>query len=185
MTKETLQKIIAGVLFLGLLIYSYFNFLLGPVNSTLETVEAEITELEDKLLAAKGKIAATNKLEKEGKAAQEYLIAAEEYFKEGTPIAWFPPMIKAFYQRMGIERTVVSNLDSRRHSGKAMSNYVSLRWEIQLPQTDFFTIGNLMAAIENEQPFSRIERLSITRNTSNPEFQLADMVINFTNKIPK
>ncbi len=185
MNKELVQKIIAGALFLGLLIYSYFNFLLGPLDSGMKETEAEIEEFEDKIQKAKAKIRLARSLEAKGVEAEEYLTAANEYFREGTPIAWFPPMIKAFFKRMGVDDIVVNNLNTQQYPGDALDNYVDLRWDIQLPETDFFTLGNLLAAIENEQPFARIEDLSISRSISDPQFQRVGLIISLANKKPE
>ncbi|MEK7474527.1 MAG: hypothetical protein AAB152_02730 [Candidatus Coatesbacteria bacterium] len=53
LTKEQQQYVAAGVLGLGLAVYSYWNFGLKPLNTEIETIHKTLTEQRDNLEKAK------------------------------------------------------------------------------------------------------------------------------------
>ena len=182
MNKDKIQKVVASVLLLGVLIYAYFAYLIGPLGEGMEQTRSQIDEMQSNVRKADNQILATRNMEEQGRQAEEFLTAAERYFREGTPIAWFPPMMKTFFERQGVDQIMVSSTGASDFESKALDGYENLKWDIQLPAVGFFQLGNLLAAIENEQPFMRVQSLSIGRTAADPQYQRVGMQISFVNR---
>lgn len=182
MSKEKVQKVILLALFGGGLLYVYFVYLLGPLGGDAERAREAIEVLREDVRKADTVIRASAQVEEEGREAEEFLASASEYFREGTPIAWFPPMITDFFRRQGIGGVVVTSRGSASYAAKALAGYDRLRWDIQFPAIDFFRLGNTLAAIENEQPFAEVTGLTIGRTAGDPALQRVGMDLSLANK---
>ena len=89
----------------------------------------------------------------------------------GEPIAWFPPRMRAFFDRQGIKETA-TRLERRDKLGEPdLSDFAACYWSIDLPSADFTPLGIALAGLENEEPLMEITRLSITTSLDSPETQ--------------
>ena len=69
LSKDQIQKLLLSAMgFVGL-VYVYFSFFLGPLNSSRDASLAQINELQDKVANSKNEMNKTAKLEKQAQAA--------------------------------------------------------------------------------------------------------------------
>lgn len=181
MNKEKIQKIVASVLTLTVLTYCYFNFLLGPQNKKITDRQEQAAKLEEEIRRADTQIARTQSLEPQGIEAEEFLARAEAFFPEGAPIAWFPPMMRKFFKRLGIEEVVLTPKGTTPAGPAALDDYEQLIWDVQLTSVDFLKAGTALAALENEQPFTAINFVQVVRGASLAE-QRVSFELAFTDK---
>jgi hypothetical protein len=171
LSKDQIQKLLLSSMgFVGL-VYVYFSFFLGPLNSSRDSALAQINELQDKVANSKNEMTKTAKLEKQAEAATSRFAALKALSPEGAPIAWFPPRIKAFFATQEIDKATARLESSASYKEADLASWMRYNWIIELPQADFSTLGKAVAALENSEPLLSITRVNIKALPEDPQFQ--------------
>jgi len=171
LSKDQIQKLLLSSMgFVGL-VYVYFSFFLGPLNSSRDASLAQINELQDKVANSKNEINKTAKLEKQAQAATTRFAALKALSPEGAPIAWFPPRVKAFFANQEIDKATARLESSASYKETDLANWMRYNWIIELPQADFSTLGKAIAGLENGEPLLSITRINIKASAEDPQFQ--------------
>lgn len=161
LSKDDIQKIsLSGLLLVGL-IYGYFTFLIGPLNFSETRNTAAIAALDAQLADARTKVLRARNLGNDARQATETLTQINEQIPDGSPIAWFPPRIRAFFERHNIKDTVIRIGSSDRPGEAALANYNNVQWTIEIPQVSFGALGIALSGLENEEMLLEITRLQI------------------------
>ena len=171
MNKEQIKKIILGAFGVIGLLYVYFAFFLGPLNKSRYSMAGRMVELQNKLTSSKAEIANVARLEANARAATARYDALLAFYPEGAPIAWFPPRIRMFFSNQQIDKSSAKLEGTTGFTGKELSSWNKYTWIIDLPQSDFGTLGRALAALENSEPLLSVTRLRIHATTEDPEFQ--------------
>jgi len=177
--KDQIQKLfLSGIGFL-VLIYVYFTFFLGPLNRGRVTAEKSIVDLQGKLAASKSDMTKAVTLEAQATTATARFAALKTLSPEGAPIAWFPPRIKILFANQQIDKaTVRLEGNSTAYVQPEMAEWNRFAWLIELPQTDFATLGKALAELENREPLLAISRVSIRAVGDDPQFQQVTLSAN-------
>lgn len=171
LTKDQVQKLALSTLGFIALVYVYFAFFLGPLNRSRASMLAKMDELQAKIGSSKGEMAKATNLERQASAATSRYAALKSLSPEGAPIAWFPPRMKVFFNTHGVDK-VTARLDSASpFKEPELSAWTRNTWIIELPQTDFITLGNAIAALENTEPLMSVTRLNMKAVADAPQFQ--------------
>jgi len=171
LSKDQLQKVfLSGIGFIVLL-YVYFSFFLGPLNKGRETADRTMQDVKSKLASSKTETAKAANLEKQAAEASERFAAMKALSPEGAPIAWFPPRMKVFFANHNIEKATVRADSNAPYKETEMAEWNRYVWQLDLPQTDFTTLGKALADLENSEPLLSIPRISIKAVADNPQFQ--------------
>lgn len=159
LTKDQIQKLALGLMMTAGLIYSFIEFLLGPLETSkaaaLKTAEA----LQPQIMAAKAQIAKTTGLSHDGPKARELAAQVLATMPEGSPVAWFPPRVADFCKDRGMER-VTTRLNYEIVE-KELVRFRSLNWNIEIPKADFMTFAAALSELENTEPLLDINSISI------------------------
>jgi hypothetical protein len=110
-------------------------------------------------------------LEKQAETATKRFAALKALSPEGAPIAWFPPRVKAFFANQEIDKATARLESSAAYKEADLANWMRYNWVIELPQTDFATLGKAIAALENAEPLMSVVRLTIKAMPEDPQFQ--------------
>ena len=175
LSKDQIQKLGLSSVGFIVLLYVYFSFFLGPLNKGRETAERTTKDLRSKLASSKAETAKAASLEKQAAAASARFAAMKELSPEGAPIAWFPPRMKLFFADHNIEKAAVRADSHSPYKETEMAEWSKYVWQIDLPQTDFVTVGRALADLENTQPLLSMPRISIKAVADNPQFQQASL----------
>jgi hypothetical protein len=171
LSKDQIKKILlCGVGFV-VLVYVYFSFFLGPLNSSRDTALAQITELQDKVANSKNEMSKTAKLEKQAETATTRFAALKALSPEGAPIAWFPPRIKTFFASQQIDKATARLEGSSAYKEADLANWMRYNWVIDLPQADYSSLGQAVVSLENSEPLLSITRINIKALPEDPQFQ--------------
>ena len=171
LTKDQIQKMgLSGIGFI-VLIYVYFSFFLGPLNSSRNAMQATITDLQGKLAGSKSEMMKATNLEKQASNATARFAAFKALSQEGAPIAWFPPRMKAFFANQSIDKVTTRLEGSAPYKEADLSTWMRYNWLIDLPQADFSTLGTALAALENSEPLLAITKITIRALPDDPQFQ--------------
>lgn len=177
LSKDDIQKIVLSALMLIGLIYSYFTFLIGPMNFRETRDLAAIEALDKKLAEAKIKLLRTRNLGQDAKAAAETLSQVNEQIPDGSPIAWFPPRIRAFCERHNIKDVVVRLGSTAKPADPTLVAYNNVTWTIEIPQTPFAVLGNALSGLENEEMLLEITHLQLSNLGDNLENQRVSLTV--------
>jgi hypothetical protein len=177
-SKDQLQKLILSSIGLVVLIYIYFSFFLGPLNKSRASMEKSIADLQVKLGSSKGEMAKAARLESEAKAATARFEAFKALSPEGAPIAWFPPRIKLFFANHQIDKATARLDNATAYKEPDLADWAKHSWAIDLPQTDFVTLGQALADLENSEPLLSISKINIKAGTEDPQFQVVSLSVN-------
>ena len=161
LTKDQIQKVILSAIGFIVLVYVYFSFFLGPLNRSRDTMLGTINEVQGKIDSSKTEIMKASNLERQATTATTRFAALQALSPEGAPIAWFPPRIKTFFANQQMDKATVRLENSGPYKEPDLANWVRHNWLIELPQADFSTLGNALAALENSEPLLSIIRLNI------------------------
>jgi hypothetical protein len=170
-SKDQIKKLMLSAMGFVVLIYVYFGFFLGPLNTSRNSTLSQIAQLQDKIAGSKTELAKTAKLEKQAEAATSRFAALKGLSPEGAPIAWFPPRMKAFFANQEIDRATARMENSGAYKESDLAGWTRYNWVIELPQTDFSTLGKAVAALENAEPLMSVMRITIKALPEEPQFQ--------------
>jgi hypothetical protein len=169
LSKDHIQKIaLGGMMFCGI-IYSYFEFLLGPLSATREQAAKDTEALVPKIAAARAQIAKTKAIEEKAPASQQVLEQVKAMIPEGAPIAWVPTKLTDLFKREGVEKASARMVGE--HSEKELSGFGKLAWSVEIPRVEFITFAAALSALENGEPLMEVQTLEIEAGRDNVQFQ--------------
>jgi hypothetical protein len=171
LSKDQFQKLFLSAVGFIVLVYVYFSFFLGPLNSSRDSALAQIDDLQGKVANSKNELTKTAKLEKQAETATSRFAALKALSPEGAPIAWFPPRIKTFFANQEIDKASARLESNSAYKEADLANWTRYGWLIELPQTDFSTLGRAVAALENGEPLLSITHINIKALSEDPQFQ--------------
>ena len=171
LNKDQIQKLMLSSIGFIVLVYVYFSFFLGPLNSSRDTALAQIDEIQTRVANSKNELIKTANLEKQADASTKRFAALKALSPEGAPIAWFPPRIKTFFVGQDIDKATARLENSTPYKEADLANWMRYNWLIELPQADYATLGKAIAALENAEPLLSITRISIKALPEDPQFQ--------------
>jgi hypothetical protein len=156
--------------FIGL-IYCYFNFFLGPLNKSRESMMKSIGELDAKTASSKTEMRKTAALEAQAKEATSRYDALKRTTDDGAPIAWFPPKVRTFFAEHHIDKVTARLEASGDFKQAQLSDWIKDTWVIELPEGDYGDLGNAIADLENREPLLSLERVTIHAVPEQPQYQ--------------
>lgn len=171
LTRDQIQKLVLSSMGFVVLVYVYFSFFLGPLNKGRTTAERTTVDLQAKLASSKTETTKASNLETQASAATTRFAALKALNPEGAPIAWFPPRMKVLFANQQIEKATVRLEGSTAFKESEMVEWNRFNWTIELPQTDFATLGKALATVENTEPLLAVTRLTIRALGDDPQFQ--------------
>lgn len=171
LTKDQIQKLMLSALGFIVLVYVYFSFFLGPLNSSRDTMLATINQVQSKIDSSKTEIMKASNLETQATSATTRFAALKSLSPEGAPIAWFPPRIKTFFANQQMDKATARLESSAPYKEADLANWTRHNWLIELPQADFSTLGKAVAALENSEPLLSITRINIRALPDDQQFQ--------------
>jgi hypothetical protein len=178
LSKDQFKKLFLSTIGFIVLIYVYFSFFLGPLNSSRDTALAQIDDLQGKVSNSKNELTKTAKLEKQAETATTRFAALKALSPEGAPIAWFPPRLKTFFANQEIDKASARLESNSPYKEADLANWTRYSWVIELPQADFSTLGKAVAALENGEPLLSITRINIKALSEDPQFQQVILTAN-------
>lgn len=178
LNKDQIQKLFLSSIGFIVLIYVYFSFFLGPLNSSRDTMLGQIAELQGKVAGSKTELTKTTNLEKQAEKATQRFAALKALSPEGAPIAWFPPRMKTFFANQEIDKATARLESSGAFKESDLANWMRYNWIIELPQAEFATLGKAIASLENSEPLLSITRITIKALPEDPQFQQVGLTAN-------
>lgn len=169
--KDQKQKIFLSTLLMFGLIYCYFNFLLDPLSKQDKANGAAIEALDGKIAKATTELKRSKAVQAQAQSAQETLAQVGDMIPEGAPIAWFPPRIRAFFDRHALKGANVRPGALDGAPDPTLHNFRTAEWTIDLPQAGVVPLGIALAGLENEEKLLEITRLQISTLADSPEKQ--------------
>ena len=171
LSKDQIKKLAVSAIGFVVLLYVYFSFFLGPLNKSRASMLASRNELRGKKESSDSEITKTANLEKQASAATIRYAALTNSSPEGAPIAWFPPRMKMFFANQQIDKTTARLESSVPYKEADLSGWMRYNWVLDLPQTDFATLGKAVAELENTEPLLSINHINIHALADDPQFQ--------------
>ena len=178
MKKDQIQKIALSAVGFVFLLYVYFNFFLGPLNRSRNTMLKSMKEKQTKLDTSKSEMSKAASLEQQAKTATTRFAAFRALNPEGAAIAWFPPRIKVFFANEQIDKAVARLEGSTGFKQPELADWLKYNWVINMPQADYAKLGKAIADLENAEPLLSISKVSIHSLQDQPQFQQVDLVTN-------
>jgi len=171
LNKDQVQKIVLSTIgFIGL-IYCYFNFFLGPLNRSRESMAKAIVDVQQKTASSKSEIKKTDNLEAQAREATGRYEAFKRTTAEGAPIAWFPPKMKTFFGSHNIDKAAVRLEASGEFPQPELSSWLRDSWVIDLPQSEYDVLGKAIAQLENTEALLSVQKISIRAIPDEPQYQ--------------
>ena len=175
LSKDQIQKIaLGGMLFCGV-IYSYSEFLLGPLSAGRGQALKDTAALVPKIAAARTQITKTKSIEARAPASQQVLEQVKAMIPEGAPIAWVPTKLTELFKREGVEK--VSARMAGEHSEKELAGYGKFAWTVEVPRVEFITFAHALSALENGEPLMEVQTLEIEAGREDAQFQRVSLTL--------
>jgi hypothetical protein len=175
LSKEQIKKLALSIVGFIFLVYVYFTFFLGPLHRSRADMLQKIADRQAKLDTAQEELHKAAKLEQNAKDAMTRFGALRKINAEGAPLAWFPPRVKTFFANEQIDKAVARLEGSSELKQEELSGWMRYNWVIDLPQTDYTTLGRAIADLENSEPMLMIMRMSIHATPDQPQFQHVEL----------
>jgi len=171
LNSDQIKKLALSVMGFVFLLYVYFTFFLGPLNKSHQATEAAIADRQHKIDTSKGELSEATNLERQARDATGRFSALKALSPEGAPIAWFPPRIKSLFADQKIDKAVARLENATSPKEAELAGWTKYNWLIELPRTDYASLGQAVAALENTEPLLCITKLSIHPVPDQPQFQ--------------
>jgi hypothetical protein len=178
LTKDQIQKIALSSLLMIGLIYCYFQFLIFPLNRSDTAARAALADLDTKMGTSGKRLTKLKNIDEQARSSSDVLAQVNAMIPSGEPIAWFPPRMRAFFDRQGIKDAVTRLERKEKLAEPELSDFSACGWNIELPGVDFVPLGIALAGLENEEPLLEITRLQVSTTLDNPEAQRVSMSVN-------
>ena len=175
--KDQIQKMSLSAIGFFILLYVYFSFFLGPLNRSRNSMLGTIADLQGRMGSSKNELTKVKNLERQASAATDRFAALQALSPEGAPIAWFPPRIKTFFANQNIDKANARLDSTESFTRPELSGWINDIWTIDIPGTDFATLGTAMAKLENTEPLITVTRLNIRASATEPQFQQITMTV--------
>ncbi len=175
LSKDQIKKLGLSIVGFVFLVYVYFTFFLGPLQRSRADMLRKIADRQSKLDTAQEELHNAAKLEQNAKDAMVGFAALRKVNAEGAPLAWFPPRMKSFFANEQIDKAVARLEGNSELKQEELSGWLRYNWVIDLPQTDYGTLGRAIADLENSEPLLVITRLSIHATPDQPQFQHVEL----------
>lgn len=176
-SKDQIKKLALSAMGFVVLLYVYFSFFLGPLQKIRATTLAQIADRQKKIDSSKTEVARAANLERQAKDSMARFATLKELSPEGAPIAWFPPRMKAFFARQQIDKATARLDNSIPFKEADLAGWMQYNWLLDLPQTDFATLGRAVAELENTEPLLSIHHLNIHSVPDDPQFQQVSLSV--------
>src|SRR5256885_7016780 len=170
-SKDQIKKLSLSAMGFVFLLYVYFSFFLGPLQKARAGTLAQIADRQKKIDNSKSEVAKAATLERQAKDAMARFAALKALTPDGAPIAWFPPRMKTFFASERIDRAVARLESTSTFKQNELATWTKHNWLIDLPQTDFASLGKAVAELENTEPLLSITKLSIHVLPEQPQLQ--------------
>lgn len=169
--KDQIQKISLSALMMIILVYCYFNFLLAPLNKQEVNATSRIAALDAQIEKAKTLVKRGKAVQDQGASAEEMLAQINDRIPEGAPIAWFPPQMRAFFERHNLKDTTTRGGTLDKPDDLNLAAFKNSSWVIDIPATGADQLGIALAGLENENVLLEITHLQINTQPDNLEKQ--------------
>jgi hypothetical protein len=169
--KDQIQKLVLSAIGFVALLYCYFSFFLGPLNRSRETALKSITDTQAKIDSSKSEMKKASNLERQAAEATARYAILQSMTPEGAPIAWFPPRIKAHFASQQIDKASARMEQTGPYKEPELADWRRFSWIIDLPQSDFASLGKAVAALENSEPLLAVTKLQIRAVPEDPQYQ--------------
>jgi hypothetical protein len=83
--------------------------------------------------------------------------------------------MKAFFANQQIDRATARLEGNVPFKDADLSDWMRYNWLLDLPQTDFATLGKAVAELENTEPLLSIHHLNIRALGEDPQFQQVNL----------
>jgi hypothetical protein len=171
LTPDQIKKLSLSVMGFIFLLYVYFNFFLGPLSKSRKEAQVAIADRQHKIASSKGEMQKATNLERQAKDAMTRFAALKTLSPEGAPIAWFPPRVKSFFTDQHIDKAVARLESNTTFKEAELGGWTKYNWVIELPQVDYTSLGDAVAALENTEPLLTITKISVHPVVEEPQFQ--------------
>jgi hypothetical protein len=171
LSKDQIKKLALSGMGFVFLLYVYFTFFLGPLQTSRENTLSQIADTQKKIDTSKSEVTKAASLERQAKDAMTRFAALKGLAPEGAPIAWFPPRMKTFFANEGLDRAVARLESNTNFKQNELSAWTKYNWLIELPQVDFANMGKAIADLESAQPLLCVTKLSVHVLPEQPQYQ--------------
>lgn len=175
LTQDQQKKIILIALLFAFVLYWYFFNLLPGFTKQEKSAAKKIEELQPKIKSAKGEIAAVKSLEAKVPEVSEKIETLRALVPDDAPVAWFPPKVRNFFKRHGIED--VTTRQKRALGEIGAGGFSQIEWIVDIPKVDAVGLGIALAGLEAEDPTVSVISVTISADSRDPEFQSATLVL--------
>ena len=178
LSPDQIKKISLSLIGLVALVYCYFTFLLGPLQTSQANMINATADLESKVAASSATIKQTSSIEKSAATSVDQSEKIRKMIPAGAPLAWFPPQLKSFFAADGAEVKTVSFINAVPLKDPNLSAYAQSDWSIEIPRVDFLALGQSLARLENTEPLAAITSVRIRTIADDPGLQQVTLGIN-------
>jgi hypothetical protein len=177
LSQDQIKKISLSLIGLVALVYCYFSFLLGPLQTNRDNMISTTAELESKVEGSKKTMERTAQLERTAAAAIGLSKTVDAMIPEGAPLAWVPPRIKSFFASDGVDPGAIRLLTTFPMKEPEMAIYAIDDWLVDFPHADFLVLAKSIARFENENPLWSVASVRIKANEAELGLQTATLGI--------
>jgi hypothetical protein len=164
LSQDQIKKIGLSLIGLVALVYCYFSFLLGPLQSNRDNMINTTADLESKVAGSKKTMEQTAQLERTAVAAIGLAKTVDTMIPEGAPLAWVPPRIKSFFASDGVDAGAIRLLTTFPLKQPELAAYAIDDWLVDFPRADFLVLARSIARFENENPLWSVASVRIKAN---------------------
>jgi len=169
--KDQIQKMALSGLMLVILIYCYFQYLLGPLDRAQKLNTAAIGTLQGQVETARKQVKLGRNAVARSEASVATMQSIEGLIPKEAAIAWFPPLVNQFFQKHGIPKVALQLRSTEPVGGEGLERFKYFSWDVTFPHASFATAISALSDFENEMPLLAIRSIKVDASSETPEQQ--------------
>ncbi len=169
--KDQIQKMVLSGIMFAILLYGYFQFLLGPLNSQEAASTKAIPELQTKLDDAKKQIKLGKNAVDRSTTSVATMQTIEGMIPKEAAIAWFPPLVNQFFAKRGVPKVTLQLRTTEAVPGEGLERFKYFMWDVSFPPSSFVTVMTALSEFENEMPLLSVRSIKVDASPGTPEDQ--------------
>ncbi len=171
LSKDQTQKIILSLMMFAILIYGYFQFLLGPLAKKDAANIKAVAELEKNISEASRSVRLGSNAVESSLAATATMRQIDGMIPKEAAIAWFPPKVSNFFDKRGVPKVTVKLRGTEKVSAPGLQEFKNFTWDVAFPPANFINVITALHQLENEDPLLAINTISVQSSPDNPDNQ--------------
>ena len=170
-SKDQKQKMVLSGFLFAILIYGYFQFVLGPLKAKEAADAKAVAAAQTALDEAKKQIKIGKNAVETARTSVETMEKIEAMIPKEAAIAWLPPLVNQFFDKRGVPKAALQLRSTEPIQGQGLERFKYFSWDVTFPPSSFVSVVSALSDLENEMPLLAVRSIKADVVAGSPDSQ--------------